>query len=203
MKKTNKICTKRDNRKKQTAEDFTPAWLVNQMLDKLNEYGPESWEEGKTFLDPACGNGNMLYCVLKRKLDLGHDPLNAISTIYGTDIMKDNISECRKRLLKLLIKSGVAITIDHLKAVRNNIVVCPLSRYPNGSLDYDFNFHCQVSNETLQNALDKINEGLLDPFVDPFDIIQNNKQKSKTKQKKLEPVAFSEEDWEEMEKDIT
>ena len=64
---------RREARKSQTAEDFTPAPLVNEMLDKLAKYGPESWKPGKTFLDPACGNGNMLVEVLKRKISLGHD----------------------------------------------------------------------------------------------------------------------------------
>lgn len=69
-----KLQTRRKNRQKQTAEIFTPPYLVNEMLDKLTEYGPEIWEEGKTFIDPACGNGNFLIEVLKRKLDLGHNP---------------------------------------------------------------------------------------------------------------------------------
>jgi len=55
---------------KRTAEIFTPAFLVNEILDKLTEYGPEIWNEEKTFLDPACGNGNFLIEILKRKLEL-------------------------------------------------------------------------------------------------------------------------------------
>jgi len=147
---------KRKARKKITAEDFTPSWLVEQMLDKLNEYGEESWEEGKSFLDPACGTGNMLVCVLQRKIKLGHDPTKALTTIYGTDIMDDNIKECRLRLLKIIKDSGVDITIEHIKSVFNNIVATRLLKYKNGSLDYDFEFQNEASNEDAQKWMEGI-----------------------------------------------
>jgi hypothetical protein len=132
---------KRKARKKSTAEDFTPAVLVNQMIDKLIEYGKDQVTgEDKTFCDPACGNGNMLTEVLKRKLSLGHNPSKALSTLYGCDIMRDNIRECRLRLLAVLRDVGTTITRDHVKTVFNQIVVTPLNRYKNGSLDYDYCF---------------------------------------------------------------
>jgi len=56
---------RRSERKKQTAEVFTPPKLVSDMLDKL----PDTvWEDGKTFCDPACGDGNFLIQVLWRKI---------------------------------------------------------------------------------------------------------------------------------------
>src|ERR1035437_5515752 len=90
---------RRQKRKKSTAEEFTPLPLVNEMLDKLTK---EVWQEGKTYCDPACGNGNFLVEVLKRKLNNHHNALQALQTIYGVDIMQDNIKECRLRLLKLI-----------------------------------------------------------------------------------------------------
>ena len=147
---------KRKSRRKISAECFTPTRLVNQMLDKLNEYGKESWDESKTFCDPSCGNGNMLVCVLQRKLSLNHDPTIALSTIYGTDIMQDNIKECRLRLLQLIRDTGTHITIDHIKTVFNQIVCTPLSKYKNGSLDYDFSFKNKASNKDANYWLDGI-----------------------------------------------
>jgi type I restriction-modification system DNA methylase subunit len=47
----------RKARRKKTAEVFTPKELVQEILDKLPE---DSWEEDKTFCDPAAGNGNFL-----------------------------------------------------------------------------------------------------------------------------------------------
>jgi SAM-dependent methyltransferase len=75
---------------------FTPLPLVNDMLDKLPKdvfLDPE-----KTFLDPACGNGNFLIVVLERKLASGIEYQQAIKTIYGVDIDQKNITECKQRL---------------------------------------------------------------------------------------------------------
>jgi hypothetical protein len=144
MKKT--LQEKRITRKKKTAEDFTPPKLVNEMLDKLIEYGKTSvTDEDKTFLDPACGNGNILVEVLKRKLSLGHDPSKALSTLYGCDIMRDNIRECRLRLLAILRDANVEITRDHVKTMFNHIVVTSFKTYTNGALDYEFSFENKSS----------------------------------------------------------
>lgn len=144
---------KRLDRRKQTAEDFTPSFLVNEMLDKL----PKTlFTHNQTFCDPACGNGNFLIEVLRRKLNNKHNPLEALQSIYGADIMEDNIKECRLRLLKVLVDNNVKLTIEHIKAVGKNIVCTPLSKYPNGSLDYDFEFSHTVNDFTAQQGLDKI-----------------------------------------------
>lgn len=87
---------KSKKRVKEKGEVFTPPSLVNEMLDQLP---PETWQPNKTFLDPACGNGNMLVEVVRRKIEKGHCPIQAISTTYGIDIMEDNIKECKERLL--------------------------------------------------------------------------------------------------------
>lgn len=185
--KTTKTTTtevKRQARKKATAEDFTPAWLVNQMLDKLKEYSPESLSNPyKTFLDPACGNGNMLVEVLKRKLakfaPSKDDPSRILASIYGCDIMIDNINECRLRLFKVLfchIESlkkypygeRKKIYRSFLRILARNIVCTPLNKYPNGSLDYlslpeDETFNRNISDEQVEKTIDKIfDKNLLD-----------------------------------------
>jgi len=137
--KIDNICSKRSKRCKQTAEIFTPEWLVNDILDKLSIYGPEMWQPNRTFCDPACGNCNILIEVLKRKLKLGHDPIQAISTIYGADIMADNIKEGKSRLKAVL--NDYITNNDNEKIYRileNNIVCTPLDKYKNGSLDYEW-----------------------------------------------------------------
>lgn len=88
---------KRKSRRKVTAEDFTPPALVSEMLDKLP---PEVWSDPtKTFLDNSAGNGNFLIEVLARKLSHNHPPLQALSTIYGVELMADNVEEMKQRLL--------------------------------------------------------------------------------------------------------
>ena len=136
---------RREERAKQTAEVFTPPRLVKQMLDKLPK---EVWNKGKTFCDPACGNGNFLIAVLWRKIARNHNPLDALKTIYGVDIMKDNIQECRLRLLKL-VGLYEEVTKYHIQVVFTNIRYISKSKNPGGSLDYDFAF--ENNNQSLQN----------------------------------------------------
>ena len=143
MGKALKKADHRAERRKQTAEVFTPESLVNQMLDKLPA---ELCKECKTFCDPACGNGNILVVVLRRKIAAGHDPLAAIKTIYGVDIMADNILECQVRILKECSKSQ-KITDQHIQDVCENIVCLDQEVYPNGALDYDFSFDFEIPQE--------------------------------------------------------
>ncbi|CAB4123189.1 DNA methylase, adenine-specific [uncultured Caudovirales phage] len=85
------------SRIKATGEVFTPTPLVQEILDQIP---PEFWQDTeKTLCDPACGDGQFLSEALIRKLQAGHDFAQALSTIYGVDIMPDNVAECRTRLL--------------------------------------------------------------------------------------------------------
>ena len=149
---------RRKKRQKETAEVFTPSRLVNQMLSKLPK---EVWKKDKTFCDPACGNGNFLFWVLARKMMRGHKPLDALKTIYGADIMKDNIAECRWRLLKLVSKFE-KITKEHVAAVFQRIVWINQKKYPNGSLDYDFSFKNKVNFNDVDAWLERIKDKVFD-----------------------------------------
>lgn len=84
-------------RVKATGEVFTPTPLVQEMLD---QFEPEMFADpNKTFLDPSCGDGQFLSEVLIRKLENGIDFEQALSTIYGVDLMPDNVKLCQDRLL--------------------------------------------------------------------------------------------------------
>lgn len=63
-------------RKHNTSEDFTPEFLVNEMLDLL----PEDFFEDpqKIFIDPCSGNGNFLIVILQRKLKRGASSFTSI-----------------------------------------------------------------------------------------------------------------------------
>jgi type I restriction-modification system DNA methylase subunit len=82
---------------KQTGEIFTPTELVQKILNKL----PKELfiNPTKTYLDPSCGDGQFLGEVLIRKVENGIDFEQALSTIYGVDLMQDNVDLCRERLL--------------------------------------------------------------------------------------------------------
>jgi type I restriction-modification system DNA methylase subunit len=84
-------------RVKATGEVFTPTPLVQEVLDQL----PQDLftDPTKTFLDPACGDGQFLSEVLIRKLENDIDFETALSTIYGVDLMPDNVKLTQDRLL--------------------------------------------------------------------------------------------------------
>ena len=84
-------------RVKATGEVFTPTPLVQEVLDRLPQ---ELFKDpSKTFIDPACGDGQFLGEVLIRKVENGIDFEQALATIYGVDLMQDNVELCRERLL--------------------------------------------------------------------------------------------------------
>jgi hypothetical protein len=89
-------------------EVFTPAWMVEAMLDLVKD---ETRRIDSRFLEPACGSGNFLVQVLRRKLaavelkygksnfERRHFALLALMSIYGIELLPDNIAECRAHLL--------------------------------------------------------------------------------------------------------
>lgn len=91
-------------------EVFTADREVNAMLDLVKQ---ETERIDSRFLEPACGDGNFLAEVLRRKLvvvdsrygksqsEWERYAVIAISSIYGVDILEDNANECRKRLFNI------------------------------------------------------------------------------------------------------
>ncbi len=91
-------------------EVFTPAWMVEAMLDLVKG---ETERIDSRFLEPACGNGNFLVQVVRRKLaavelkyvksdfERRHYALLAVMCIYGIELLADNIAECRANLLDI------------------------------------------------------------------------------------------------------
>lgn len=88
-------------------EVFTPDYIVNDMLDLVKN---ETERIDSRFLEPACGTGNFLIKILRRKLNVVKDRYQksqadyeryavvAVSSCYGVDILEDNCAECRERL---------------------------------------------------------------------------------------------------------
>jgi len=92
-------------------EVFTPAWMVEAMLNLVKD---ETERIDSRFLEPACGSGNFLVQILRRKLaavelkyarsnfERRHYALLALMCIYGVELLPDNIAECRANLLEIL-----------------------------------------------------------------------------------------------------
>ena len=91
-------------------EVFTPMWLVGAMLDLVKD---ESERINSRFLESACGSGNFLTQILKRKLaavelkygnsdfDRSQYAMLGLMCIYGIELLKDNIHECQANLLEI------------------------------------------------------------------------------------------------------
>ena len=88
---------RKKSRVKATGEVFTPTSLVQEILDSLDK--DVFTDCDKTFLDPTCGDGQFLGEVLIRKMENGATFEQALSTVYGVDLMQDNVELCRERLL--------------------------------------------------------------------------------------------------------
>jgi len=115
-------------------EVFTPAWLVEDMLNLVKD---ESERIDARFLEPACGSGNFLVKVLQRKLaaveikyskapfEREHFAVFSLMCVYGIELLPDNIAECRNNLLAILseylgiTKSDLAYRAGHFVLSQN------------------------------------------------------------------------------------
>lgn len=91
-------------------EVFTSQREVNAMLDLVKQ---ETERIDSRFLEPACGTGNFLTEILNRKLrvvekkyrrsqlEFERNLVLAVSSVYGIDILQDNVIACRQRLLEM------------------------------------------------------------------------------------------------------
>jgi len=84
------------SRVKSTGEVFTPTPLVQEILNQLPQ--DQFLDPTKTFLDPSCGDGQFLSEVIIQKMENGSTYEQALSTVYGIDLMEDNCIECIRRL---------------------------------------------------------------------------------------------------------
>src|SRR6266536_329530 len=93
-------------------EVFTPAWMVEAMLDLVKG---ETERIDSRFLEPACGSGNFLVQILRRKLaavelkfgrsdfEKRHYALLGLMCTYGIELLEDNIAECRANMLETIV----------------------------------------------------------------------------------------------------
>lgn len=102
-------------------EVFTAEREVNAMLDLVKQ---ETERIDSTFLEPACGTGNFLVEILRRKLavvkknyyprrgscyDYELHAMKAVMSIYGVDLLKDNVEVCQERLFEIFDKEYSAV----------------------------------------------------------------------------------------------
>ncbi len=118
-------------------EVFTAQREVNAMLDLVKQ---ETERIDSRFLEPACGDGNFLAEILRRKLavvesgykksaaDYEKYAVLAATSIYGVDILQDNVEECRKRMFAIWDEAYTAHCKKECKEVVREAVKYILER---------------------------------------------------------------------------
>ncbi len=101
---------KSSDRVKNHGEVLTARREVETMLDLVKN---ESERIDSRFLEPACGDGNFLVAILERKLktvttrykskkiDFEVNLLSALSSIYGIDLLEDNVEIAINRMFEI------------------------------------------------------------------------------------------------------
>ena len=132
---------KSKQRVQEHGEVFTNEREVNAMLDMVKQ---ETERIESRFLEPACGDGNFLAEVLRRKLAVVDNLYRkspteymryafvAVASIYGVDILEDNAHECRERLYgivegesKAAIKGAAdPLFLDAVRYVLEKNILC-------------------------------------------------------------------------------
>lgn len=120
---------KSKNRVADHGEVFTPPWMVDAMLDLVRG---ETERVDSRFLEPACGSGNFLVKILKRKLNAvdqkfksseferRHYALLGLMCSYGIELLPDNIAECTSNMLGVFSEHlGLPATDELISAARH------------------------------------------------------------------------------------
>lgn len=133
--------TKSKQRIRDHGEVFTAEREVKAMCDLVKD---ECDRIDSRFLEPACGDGNFLAEILTRKLatvrkkygkshfDYEKNAVLAASSIYGVDILQDNVQACRDRMFWIWDKEYTAVckqdcndeTRDAVKFIFSRNIVC-------------------------------------------------------------------------------
>ena len=117
------LTEERKSRKKKTQEIFTPYCIVKKLMDKISE---EDWQDPtKTFLDPAMGNGNIILGILYRRIvEYNIDWRTALKTLYGVELMQDNVDETYERIFDLFDKMNIDYDKDEALKIMHENLVC-------------------------------------------------------------------------------
>ena len=109
---------KTKERVKEYGEVFTSDKIVDDMLSLVDN---ELYRIDSRFLEPACGTGNFLEPILKRKLvevkrkyrkvqvEYEQQSLLALGAVYGIELLPDNTEECRNRLYNIWLSDYKAL----------------------------------------------------------------------------------------------
>lgn len=131
---------------KKNGEVWTPRELVEKMMDKISE---EDWKNpDKQYLEPTMGSGNMVVCMLERRIASGVEPVQALKTLYGVELMQDNVDICKDRIREVLRSNKVKITPKINEIIDHNFVCSDFFKW-------DFENWCPKEETDNVSGMDK------------------------------------------------
>ena len=107
---------------KKTNEFFTPYSIVKRMADKI----PDSdWSDPKkTFLESSFGNGQFVVYIVWNRIQHGIDWETVLKTLYGVELMADNVIETHDRVIDLLTKLNIDFDEQIVRKIMKKNLVC-------------------------------------------------------------------------------
>ena len=115
----------RVNRRKtgiSTNESFSPYSMIMKMCNKV----PESdWADPeKIFLESSFGNGQFILAIIYKRLMAGVDLMTTLKTLFGVELMEDNVQETKDRILDMLDKMEIEYHRPSVMKILNKNLVC-------------------------------------------------------------------------------
>ena len=136
----------RVNRRKtgvSTNEFFTPYSIIMKMCDKV----PKSdWADPeKIFLESSFGNGQFILAIIYKRLMAGVDLLTTLKTLFGVELMEDNVQETKDRILDMLDKMEIEYHKSSVMKILNKNLVC------SDFFKWDFENWCPIKECTSES----------------------------------------------------
>ena len=105
-----------------TQEFYTPYSIVKRMCDKISEADWSNPE--KTFLEPSFGNGQFIIYIIYNRIQHGVSWKDTLSTLYGVELMPDNVQETKDRIISLLSEMEIQFNKEEALKIMDHNLVC-------------------------------------------------------------------------------
>ena len=139
--------SRRKNSEVNSQEFFTPYSIVKRMCDKIP---PEDWGHPlKTFCEPCFGNGQFILFILYRRIiEYNINWKTALETLFGVELMEDNVEETKCRVVDLFKQLGLNFDEVQAREIMNRNFICH---------DF-FTWNFEEWREYIQEELKEINK---------------------------------------------
>ena len=126
-----------------TQEFFTPYSIIKKMCDKISE---EDWSDLETtFCEPCFGNGQFILAIIYKRLMAGVDLMTTLKTLFGVELMEDNVQETKDRILDMLDKMEIEYHRPSVMKILNKNLVC------SDFFKWDFENWCPIKEYTSES----------------------------------------------------